>query len=430
MSIKTHKIVNEEESEVKYDTRRDYFEEVKPKERYITARLKEWILDYATDTSYRKSEERVNKMRQQGKTSSPGYGMKATTIRNIVEREGKALGEHIEKQTEEALEANGFTIEGRIETKTPVKTTEQHTIKEEEVNAAAAEIGLRGEVKVTDYEDPNRTVNISADDVCVKRQATERPNSAEKGKRKQVYNTVIQVNQRVKSTNPNAEENGGTTTGNYIINGDSQRKTLVMLMGFLLSNGLLWINNLVFFIDGEIALREFIEGMFGFLPIKIKIILDWYHLDKKLKERLSMSMAGYKLRNAFLEKLRPLLWNGNVKAAIELIKSLPQNQIKSYEQIDKLIEYLERNQPYIPCYALRAKLGLCNSSNRGEKANDLVVSSRQKHNGTSWSYEGSRSLANICAADRNGELSQWANKRSVNFNLKFFLNNDDINVAA
>jgi hypothetical protein len=39
----------------------------------------------------------------------------------------------------------------------------------------------------------------------------------------------------------------------------------------------------------------------------------------------------------------------------------------------------------IPVYAVRRQLGLRNSSNRGEKANDLLVAARQKHNGMSWS---------------------------------------------
>jgi len=53
-----------------------------------------------------------------------------------------------------------------------------------------------------------------------------------------------------------------------------------------------------------------------------------------------------------------------------------------------LITYLHRNQACIPCYALRKKLGLRISSNPVEKANDLVVSNRQKHNGMSWSADG------------------------------------------
>ena len=56
-----------------------------------------------------------------------------------------------------------------------------------------------------------------------------------------------------------------------------------------------------------------------------------------------------------------------------------------------------------------AELGLRNSSNRVEKANDLVVAQRQKHNGMSWSTSGSGALAQITALIINDELHSWLN---------------------
>jgi hypothetical protein len=72
---------------------------------------------------------------------------------------------------------------------------------------------------------------------------------------------------------------------------------------------------------------------------------------------------------------------------------------------------------YIPCYALRKKLGLRVSSNRGEKANDLVVAQRQKHNGMSWSKTGSSGLANVNALFLNKENENWINKKTIEFRL-------------
>ena len=56
---------------------------------------------------------------------------------------------------------------------------------------------------------------------------------------------------------------------------------------------------------------------------------------------------------------------------------------------------------------LRRRLGLRISSNRVEKANDLVVAQRQKHNGMSWSVSGSSALAQISALFINGDASVW-----------------------
>jgi len=85
--------------------------------------------------------------------------------------------------------------------------------------------------------------------------------------------------------------------------------------------------------------------------------------------------------------------------------------------IHKLCHYLKRNRPYIPCYVVRKELGLRNSSNIGEKMNDLVVSDRQKHNGMSWSKEGSVALASITALIRNNEYALWFEQGNIEFKL-------------
>ena len=82
-----------------------------------------------------------------------------------------------------------------------------------------------------------------------------------------------------------------------------------------------------------------------------------------------------------------------------------------------MISYSVRNLSYIPCYALRKRLGLRVSSNRGEKANDLVVAQRQKHNGMSWSKSGSSGLANVSALFLNKEDENWINRRTIEFKL-------------
>ncbi len=62
---------------------------------------------------------------------------------------------------------------------------------------------------------------------------------------------------------------------------------------------------------------------------------------------------------------------------------------------EELASYIERKSLNITCYDLRRKLGLRVSSNRVEKANDLIVGQRQKHNGMSWSSDGSGALAAV-----------------------------------
>ena len=69
------------------------------------------------------------------------------------------------------------------------------------------------------------------------------------------------------------------------------------------------------------------------------------------------------------------------------------------------------------CYALRHELGLRISSNRVEKANDLVVAARQKHNGMSWSRKGSGALAIITTTMINGEMEGWMTERKISYRM-------------
>ncbi|WPD22870.1 MAG: hypothetical protein SD837_22135 [Candidatus Electrothrix scaldis] len=128
-------------------------------------------------------------------------------------------------------------------------------------------------------------------------------------------------------------------------------------------------------------------------------------------------MNGRKPRNEVLNKIKPLLWYGLTDKAIEFLREIPEQDIKNSQLLEKLIAYLERNRPYIPCYAARKELGLCNSSAAGEKANDLIVSERQKHNGMSWTNKGTVALATITALAHNNEYRKWFEEKDIDFKL-------------
>jgi hypothetical protein len=100
---------------------------------------------------------------------------------------------------------------------------------------------------------------------------------------------------------------------------------------------------------------------------------------------------------------------------MEYLRTLESELIKDKDKLQQLINYLERNRPFIPCYSVRKHLGLRNSSNIGEKHNDLLVSQRQKHNGMSWSKSGSLALAAIKALVRNNEYQRWFRTRELDF---------------
>ena len=247
------------------------------------------------------------------------------------------------------------------------------------------------------YEEPIKTASVSIDDVGVKKQKEHRV-PVDKKKQKYVHNTVVHIEHK---------------QGSYVLNGHGVNNVLRLSLAFLLNNDLLK-NNLVFFVDGQKILQEAIIKSFSWFS-PVQIILDWYHLKKKCDLQFSLGLTGYKLTASIRSEVKHLLWYGATNKAIDYLRKIDTIYIKNQEAIDKLINYLERSKPYIPCYAARKQLGLRNSSNIGEKANDLLVADRQKHNGMSWSKLGSVALASLTALVKNGEYKKWFETKTIKF---------------
>jgi hypothetical protein len=421
----------------------DLFPEIASREHYQTPCFKEVVMLFPCDESYRKSAQKINRVLRRNQQDAIQY----RTIDNMVEREGKDIQEHLEKKAEEILKKEGFTGGGKRisgynemtsdpseestgERKNPemreIPSSEEFSgnkgdepeialflIEEETIKKAIEEIHREKGVEIDlselqgTFEDPMYVkANISIDDVLAKKQkeSNREKDAPSKGKREFVKNTVAHLQ--------NGEQE------KYILHAVNLDKLLMLLLAFLLSNGLHpGGGQLLFFIDGDASLRQSIQSYF--LGIwSFKIILDWFHLEKKCKERLSMAMKGKVIRNMVLSHITHLLWYGRVETAIAYLQDLNKDGIKNQEEIRLLIGYFERNRSYIPCYALRQKLGLRVSSNLGEKSNDLVVSSRQKHNGMSWSTSGSASLASVTTVHLNGEYPRWLLHHDIAFQFR------------
>jgi len=371
---------------------------------YRTEGFKELAFIYGTtEMSYRKTSRLLQRVRRQ-EVSTP-----ARTLQENTAVEGKAVQEQIKSQAKKVLSTSHFT-----ETGYPIRKAEQKKYQKQEFSVHPEEMVMSAIQECVPqpewaaamaenpvgYEIAEQTVHISLDDVGVKRQATTRPISEEEAalKRKHAYQTVAQIKHKQDS---------------YTINGSSVTVVLRLIIAFLLHNRLL-TGNIVFFVDGQRSLYSSIANALSWFA-SLQLILDWYHLEKRCKEQLSMALKGRKIRNAILEELSPCLWHGCVTQAIDILNNIDPNVVRDHTKLTKLIEYLERNRPYIPCYSIRKRLGLHNSSNAGEKANDLIVSQRQKHNGMSWSRSGSVSVATLTALVRNQEYKQWFGTGTIRF---------------
>jgi hypothetical protein len=384
-------------------TARSPFPALHAKEWYRTTGFKELALVYGTvEESYRQTSELINRVRHQ-EDATP-----SRTLRENTEYEGRQVTAYMEQRVTTILHEQGFTTAG-TPTETATDRTRQPLVTlppeqvERAVQESAPEVEWGAEMKnnPVSYEDPAHSTAVSLDDVGVKRQKATRKEMQEPAQEhKYVHNTIAHI------------AHAGMS---YIISGSGVVNVLRLVLAFLLQNQLLTYN-LLFFVDGQRTLYTAILRAFAWLN-SVQIILDWYHLKKRCKEQLSLAMNGCVVRNALLEQLLPCLWHGCVDRAIALLQAVEPGKIKNQKALTDLINYLERNRPYLPCYSVRKRLGLRNSSNVGEKAHDLVVSERQKHNGMSWSKPGSVALAALTALIRNQEYKRWFRTRTLSFSF-------------
>jgi len=395
--FETHGLSNGDR--IKRNTADELFTPLKAREFYKTTGFKDISMIYGdVEKSYRKTTKLINRIRHQENGGTP-----SRTLHENTEKEGSDLLDHIMKKSKSILTENEMRQDGKMECvgDRPV------LISEEEV--AKAIVSCREDCRYPDnlshnpvaYEAPESTVNIAIDDVGVKKQEENRdgPKKTERGKRKYIHNTICHV-----------WESGNKK---YTLNGHGIKNVLLILTAFIFNNERIG-NRFQFFTDGHTVLNKNILDHFDCYK-NIGIILDWHHLEEKCKKQLSSAMNGRDVRNRILNEIKPLLWYGLTNEVIEYLEKIEDVQIKNTKAMNKLIKYLERNTSYIPCYAVRKKLGLCNSSAIGEKMNDLVVSERQKHNGMSWSKDGSVALATITALKRNKENKKWFEEKEIDF---------------
>ena len=109
----------------------------------------------------------------------------------------------------------------------------------------------------------------------------------------------------------------------------------------------------------------------------------------------------------------------NKKMKAQQVKQKPKPPSKKNELTKKesKTQPKQNKESEIACYAVRKSLGLRISSNRVEKANDLIVAERQKGKGMSWSRQGSWSLANITTMYLNHEADQWHKEGTISYQM-------------
>ena len=147
--------------------------------------------------------------------------------------------------------------------------------------------------------------------------------------------------------------------------------------------------------DGAKKIRSDLSALFG---VGVRVILDWYHLGKRVKENLSMGAHSTPQREEWEKVILGFLWVGNVAEAISFLSGLKARREKAKTD---LLGYLEKHASEIIDYGRRQEAGKAIGSGRMEKAVDQVIGVRQKNRGMSWTKQGSRALALLTVAKLN-----------------------------
>jgi len=156
--------------------------------------------------------------------------------------------------------------------------------------------------------------------------------------------------------------------------------------------------NLVAITDGARGIRLCLSEIF---ETSITLILDWYHLERKVTELMSMIACTKADKEQHVGQLLFHLWRGDVGAALTYLR---QVQVRNVQKQEELIHYLEKHAHEIIDYECRQKAGKTIGSGRMEKGCDQVIGNRQKKKGMSWRALGSKSLAILKVMELN---KQW-----------------------
>ena len=159
--------------------------------------------------------------------------------------------------------------------------------------------------------------------------------------------------------------------------------------------------NLVMISDGAKTIRLRVVEIFG---RAITLILDWYHLSKKVRELMSMIACNKVEKSQHVRELFRVLWRGQVQTAVAYLKN--QVPSKNAEKLAELVGYLQKHEHEIIDYERRQHVGKTIGSGRVEKAVDQVIGHRQKQKGSSWRTKGSKALAILRMLELNGQWKQ------------------------
>ena len=403
-----------------------------PNEYIWTPTVAKIAIEKATKVSYRNCAEDLNYMlnRNNNDEFSPNH------IENFIFKSGKYAESYINEILEKNLKENNYFEIKELKEGSSDNLNQPHNQPTDEKTNGVSNIAIKNKKqnlydKISQFvetinsnlslnlnvnyvadqieDDPQNTIYLNFDGVQTKYQAEKRKTKkgGVRSKKKKIVEVMIAWIH--------------SKEGTYRITCRNTKELSKAVLAFLAYNKMLSKDReIVIITDGAREIRDNIKNIFEKIKdIRVKHILDWYHITKRVNEYMSMALKTGKENRNNNEKIKGkilnFMWYGDTDRAINYINNIDKQLIRNKTYCDKMSQYLSARKPFICCYALRELLGLINSSNRVETCNKMILSDRQKNNGTSWSEDGSFYLALLKTLMLNSELYDFLLTRKIRF---------------
>lgn len=195
-----------------------------------------------------------------------------------------------------------------------------------------------------------------------------------------------------------SERRGIILKKSYVSSLGSWMVLAALIWAVMLKQGLNRAKLLVVLSDGA----EWIRSLCQWLPVKLFLILDLYHVKHKIWETAGAIYGeGTATAKEWAEEQCQRIEQGLAEKVIESLEFFKGSHHKAREQIEGLQTYLRNNQDRMDYPRYRA-MGLRVGSGAVESANYHVTGARLKLQGMRWSEGGAAQMARLRADLFNG----------------------------
>ena len=197
----------------------------------------------------------------------------------------------------------------------------------------------------------------------------------------------------------------------FYLAASTSEQLIQQVWAYLTVLGLLAGKRLEVLSDGARWIGDWVGSLSG---VAVEHILCWYHLRKRIYESFGAFGFPKEKRKLLQHEILGHLWRGRTAQAVWILWGL-RSSARVPDRITDLIGYLLRKRRVIVDYEVRRQSGLWKASTRVEKWNDLSITERCKHRGTSWTSSGVLAVALYAAEQKQTAQRPTPQTAQINF---------------